>query len=67
MRLHTESCMCERTYIWMCGDNDVKTIKIMQMNCLKPLGTEVKNKLFVSVCVIICECVGWERVLFSKS
>lgn len=66
MRLHTDSCMCEPTYIWMCGDNDVRDNKD-HADELSQAIVHQGQKHGVFVCVIICECVGWERVLFSKS
>lgn len=65
VRLHTESCMCERTYIWMCGDNDVRDNKDHADELSQAFGHRgQKHGVCECVCVIICECIGWERVLF---
>lgn len=65
--IYTQNHACVNVHTYGCVEIMMsETIKIMQMT-VSSLWAPRSKTWCVCVCVIICECVGWERVLVSKS
>lgn len=66
--VYTQNHACVNVHTYGCVEIMMsETKKIVQMNCLKPLGTKVKNMVLVSVCVcvILCVCRVGKGVIFK--
>lgn len=64
----TDAWMCECTYMRMCVEIMMsETIMNLQMNCLKLVGTKVKNMLCACVCLCYNKwvCGVGKRVIFK--